>query len=466
MVGRVLINGELHLPNNFNFKTHNNQLDICHGDNPMIEIISDDTTGGSGSGGSGSGGSGSGGSGSGGSSAPLFESPLGKYDEFKGKKWEDIRKELVIHKQDLKPAPYVPDFEMFFKNEPLKKPNGEPQYRLVQVELDVKENIIDVTPGVQYKGLMFSYTAGPLMVCHEGDYIELTLNNKTAGYTHNIDFHASTGALGGGDVTIIKPNESIVLHWRALKAGVFLYHCAPGGVQIPFHMVSGLGGTICIVPRQGLRNEKGERIKLDRALYFCEQDLYVPTDANGNYLPVEQQNQSNILAKMRQQIPTHIMINGACAANAGPNAPHVYNGETVLFIHLQANRDTRPHLIGGHADYWWIGGKLNNPPQMDAETWHVIGGGGGAAVYTFKQPGTYVYVNHNLIEGVLLGAIANVVCNATTDPSKKAKWNGKRWSYADQATEFRGQWRDDYMYPLPQYYYEDSNTPITHITKL
>src|SRR5882724_7661938 len=40
---------------------------------------------------------------------------------------------------------------------------------------------------------------GPLMVVHEGDYVELTLvNPDTNSMPHNIDFHAATGALGGG----------------------------------------------------------------------------------------------------------------------------------------------------------------------------------------------------------------------------------------------------------------------------
>ncbi|MBM4146134.1 MAG: hypothetical protein FJ240_07645 [Nitrospira sp.] len=29
-------------------------------------------------------------------------------------------------------------------------------------------------------------------------------------------------------------------------------------------------------------------------------------------------------------------------------------------------------------------------------------------IYTFRQPGTYVYLNHNLIEAFLFGAIAHV----------------------------------------------------------
>ena len=82
-------------------------------------------------------------------------------------------------------------------------------------------------------------------------------------------------------------------------------------------------------------------------------------------------------------------------------------GETVLIIHSQANRDTRPHLIGGHGDYVWATGKFRNPPEVDLETWNIPGGCAGAALYTFLQPGIYAYVNHNLIEAVELGATAH-----------------------------------------------------------
>src|SRR5690606_1485182 len=38
------------------------------------------------------------------------------------------------------------------------------------------------------------------------------------------------------------------------------------------------------------------------------------------------------------------------------------------------------------------------------ETWFIRGGSAGAALYTFKQPGVYAYVNHNLIEAFDKGA--------------------------------------------------------------
>ncbi len=80
----------------------------------------------------------------------------------------------------------------------------------------------------------------------------------------------------------------------------------------------------------------------------------------------------------------------------------------MLFIHAQANRDTRPHLIGGHGDLVWETGSFDDPPATNLETWFIRGGSAGASLYTFRQPGLYAYVNHNLIEALALGAAAHV----------------------------------------------------------
>ncbi|TIP61841.1 MAG: nitrite reductase, copper-containing, partial [Mesorhizobium sp.] len=53
---------------------------------------------------------------------------------------------------------------------------------------------------------------GPLMVVHQDDYVELTLiNPDTNTLAHNIDFHAATGALGGGELTLVNPGEQVTL---------------------------------------------------------------------------------------------------------------------------------------------------------------------------------------------------------------------------------------------------------------
>ena len=64
--------------------------------------------------------------------------------------------------------------------------------------------------------------------------MELTLvNPKTSSMSHNVDFHAATGALGSAGLTLVAPGEDVVVRWKAIKPGVFVYHCAPGGTMIP-----------------------------------------------------------------------------------------------------------------------------------------------------------------------------------------------------------------------------------------
>lgn len=253
---------------------------------------------------------------------------------------------------------------------------------------------------------------GPLMVVHEGDYVELTLiNPESNSLPHNIDFHAATGALGGGELTLINPGEQVKLRFKATRAGTFVYHCAPGGPMIPWHVVSGMSGAIMILPREGLKNDAGEQIAYDKVFYIGENDFYIPRDENGQFINYDSpgDSYSETLDVMRGLIPTHVVFNGAKGALTGDNALTANVGETVLIVHSQANRDSRPHLIGGHGDYVWEEGKFANPPAKDLETWFIRGGSAGAALYTFLQPGIYAYVNHNLIEAVELGATAHFV---------------------------------------------------------
>jgi nitrite reductase (NO-forming) len=76
-------------------------------------------------------------------------------------------------------------------------------------------------------------------------------------------------------------------------------------------------------------------------------------------------------------------------------------------VHTSTDRDTRVHIVGGHGDYLWEMGKFNNPPTVDAESWFVRAGSASVVLYTFLEPGVYVYINHNMIEGVELGASAH-----------------------------------------------------------
>lgn len=287
---------------------------------------------------------------------------------------------------------------------------GGPKVIQFTMRIEEKEIVID-GEGTTFQAMTFDGSMpGPTMVVHEGDYVELTLiNPDTNSMPHNIDFHSATGALGGAQLTLVNPGEQATLRFKATKVGAFVYHCAPPGM-IPWHVVSGMSGTIMVLPRDGLKDEKGKPIRYDRAYTIGEFDLYVPKDANGKYRDYESAGDSyaDTAEVMKGLIPTHVVFNGAVGALTGDKALNAKVGETVLFIHSTANRDTRPHLIGGHGDYVWEHGKFANAPEKGLETWFVAGGSAGVAIYTFQQPGIYAYVNHNLIEAAELGATAHV----------------------------------------------------------
>lgn len=310
---------------------------------------------------------------------------------------------------------------------------GGPQVVEFTLTIEEKELVIDEY-GTKVQAMTFNGSVpGPLMVVHQDDYVELTLiNPDTNQMQHNIDFHAATGALGGGGLTLVSPGEQVKLRFKATRPGVFVYHCAPGGPMIPWHVVSGMNGAIMVLPRDGLKDGAGKPLTYDRIYYIGEQDFYVPKDAEGNFKTYESAGDGydDMLQVMRTLTPTHEVFNGAVGALTGEKAMQANVGETILIVHSQANRDTRPHLIGGHGDYVWSTGKFRNAPQVDLETWLIPGGCAGAAIYTFLQPGVYAYVNHNLIEAVELGATAHFTVGG--------KWNDDLMTQVQAPTPIDG----------------------------
>jgi nitrite reductase (NO-forming) len=301
------------------------------------------------------------------------------------------------HDQIAKSGPKIIEFKLTAEEQPI-----------------VIDELGTTIPGMTYNGSI----PGPLMVVHEGDYVEVTLvNPATNTMTHTIDFHAATGALGGAALMMVNPGEQAVLRWKATRAGVFIYHCAPGGSMTPLHTISGMNGAVMVLPRDGLRDKTGKPLHYDRVYYIGESDFYVPRGDDGKFQSFT--DASDFLPKtlelMRKLNPSHVVFEGKVGALTGKNALQAKVGETVLIVHSQANRDSRPHLIGGHGDYVWETGGFHNPPEQGLQTWFIRGGSAGAALYTFRQPGIYAYLSHNLIEAVELGAVAHF--------KVEGKWN-------------------------------------------
>jgi nitrite reductase (NO-forming) len=310
-------------------------------------------------------------------------------------------------KQELVDPPALPEHNQVAEGEP----------KVVEVRMVIEEKKIEVAPGAKIWALTYEGTVpGPMIVVHKNDYVKLTLVNPADNKeVHNIDFHASTGALGGAELSKVAPGQEATIRFKATKTGTFIYHCAPGGIMTPLHIVSGMNGAIMVLPRDGLKDENGDPVRYDKAYYIAEQDYYIPQDEDGNYKDYESPAKGfvDMQKTMKELIPTHLVFNGKSNALVGENALTAEVGDKVLFITSQANRDTRIHLIGGHADLVWPGGSFNDKPATNYETWAIPGGTAVPALYQFRQPGKYLYLNHNLIEAVQLGAKAEVQVEGT-----------------------------------------------------
>src|SRR5215475_2593120 len=162
--------------------------------------------------------------------------------------------------------------------------NQGPKVMEIRLVVEEKQMVIDEA-GTKLMAMTFNGTIpAPAIVVHEGDYVEVTLvNPATNSMPHNIDFHAATGGLGGGDLTLISPGEQAVLRWKATRPGAFVYHCIPGGSMIPWHIMAGMSGLLMVLPRDGLKDGAGRPLHYDRIYYIGEQDFYVPRDKNGKF---------------------------------------------------------------------------------------------------------------------------------------------------------------------------------------
>ena len=90
-------------------------------------------------------------------------------------------------------------------------------------------------------------------------------------------------------------------------------------------------------------------------------------------------------------------FNGAVGALTGDNAMTAKVGETVLIIHSQANRDTRPHLIGGHGERQLAMPAIVTMPVIVVRGWH-------HAVGQFDR----LFGGHHGTDGVNAGFVGHI----------------------------------------------------------
>lgn len=273
---------------------------------------------------------------------------------------------------------------------------------VVDVTLEAREVVGLVDDHVATTFWTFGGTVpGPMVRVRVGDTVRLTLRNAaTNKESHSIDFHAATGPGGGGQATQIGPGGQVELRFKALNPGVYVYHCATP--KAAHHAANGMYGLIVVEPEAGWP-------KADREFYVMQGDLYLD---GGRGVPGLQ---GGSFAKLLEERPDYVLLNGSVGALAGDRALRAAVGETVrVFFGVGGpNLASSFHVMGEIFDRVWPLGA--SEPQTNVQTTLVPPGGATLVDFRLEVPGTYMLIDHSL--GRLeKGAAAHLMVTGAEDP--------------------------------------------------
>lgn len=283
----------------------------------------------------------------------------------------------------------------------------------VIVELDVVEKEMAISEGVSYTFWTFGGTVpGSFIRVRQGDTVEFHLRNMPdSKMPHNIDLHGVTGPGGGAASSFTAPGHSSRFTFKALNAGVFVYHCATAPVGM--HIANGMYGLILVEPPEGLP-------PVDKEYYVMQGDFYTA----GKYR--EKGHQNFDMQKGIDENPTYVLFNGSEGSLTGDKALTAKVGETVrLFVgNGGPNLVSSFHVIGEIFDKVWYEGGTHF--QENVQTTLIPSGGAAMLEFGLDVPGSYVLVDHSIFRAFNKGALGILKVDG---PENKAIYSGKEVDY-------------------------------------
>ena len=279
---------------------------------------------------------------------------------------------------------------------------------LVKVKMETIEKTMKMADGVDYTYWTFNGDVpGQMIRVREGDTVEVEFsNNPNSTVPHNVDFHASTGTGGGAAATFTAPGRTSTFRFKALKAGLYIYHCAVAPVGM--HIGNGMYGLVLVEPKEGLP-------KVDKEFYIVQGDFYT----KGKY--GEPGLQPFDMDKAIREDADYVVFNGHVGAIAGDNALKAKVGETVrMYVgNGGPNLVSSFHVIGEIFDKVYVeGGKLINENVQST-----LIPAGGAAMIEFKVdiPGSFTIVDHSIFRAFNKGALGQLVVEGEDHPEVMTK---------------------------------------------
>ncbi|HKJ67490.1 MAG TPA: copper-containing nitrite reductase [bacterium] len=266
----------------------------------------------------------------------------------------------------------------------------------VRFDLTAQEIEGQLDDGAVYTYFTFNgKVPGPFLRVRVGDQVEVHLANPDSNsMVHSIDLHAVTGPGGGSSVMQVPPGEEKSFTCRALKPGLFVYHCA--SPMVAHHIANGMYGMILVEPEDGLP-------PVDHEFYVMQQEIYT-RESLGTKGILHFSNR-----KLLDGQPEYFVLNGSVGALTDRHPLRVKSGETARIFFGVGGPDSNAsfHVIGEIMDTVYDRASLTSAPLRDVQTTTVAPGGATVAEITVQVPGTYKIVDHALsrMERGLVGHI-------------------------------------------------------------
>lgn len=242
----------------------------------------------------------------------------------------------------------------------------------------VQDVVTEVAPGVTQRLWTYNGSApGPTLHGRVGDTFVITLVNK-GSMGHSIDFHA--GALAPQQpMRTIAPGETLTYRFRALRSGVWMYHCST--MPMSAHIANGLYGAVVVEPR-GLP-------PADRTYLLVQSEHYLGPD--GGEVDMD---------KVLRERPDAVVFNGyPDQYDASPLAAKVGERVRIWVLDAGPNRPTSFHVVGGQFDTVYSeGAYLLRRGTGGAQSLGLHPAQGGFVELAFPEPGDYPFVSHVMVD--------------------------------------------------------------------
>lgn len=249
----------------------------------------------------------------------------------------------------------------------------------VSVTITSTDTDVEIASGVTYKAWTFNNSVpAPILHVRQGQTVNVTYENKGM-MQHSIDFHSAEVA-PSVDYRNVNPGESLKFSFVANVPGIFIYHC--GTAPVLMHIGNGMYGAIVVDPSEN-------SLPPADASYVIVQSEWYTQQVSGNVM-------TGNFTKMQAAAPDEVVFNGvAFQYKDHPLTAKVGQRVRLYFLDAGPNLTSAFHVIGAIFDKVYPGGDMTQAIS-GVSTYNVAPGEGMIFDVIFKEPGTYVFVDHSM----------------------------------------------------------------------